>query len=111
MEKRWVLKETSDREVVKTLAQELNIDRNLAELLIQRGITTFEKARSFFRPSLSDLHDPFEMKDMSAAIDRIETAIQGKQKILVYGDYDVDGTTAVALVYTFFRKFYNQLDF
>jgi single-stranded-DNA-specific exonuclease len=111
MEKRWVLKETSDREVVKTLAQELNIDRNLAELLIQRGITTFEKARSFFRPSLSDLHDPFEMKDMSAAIDRIESALEENQKILVYGDYDVDGTTAVALVYTFFHKFYDQLDF
>jgi single-stranded-DNA-specific exonuclease len=111
MEKRWVLKESSDREMVKNLAGELNIDRNLAELLIQRGITTFEEARSFFRPSLSDLHDPFLMKDMTAAIDRIETALEENQKILVYGDYDVDGTTAVALVYTFFHKFYDQLDF
>jgi len=111
MEKRWVLKESSDREVVKKLAQELNIDRNLAELLVQRGITTFEQARSFFRPSLSDLHDPFLMRDMSAAIDRIQEALEENQKILVYGDYDVDGTTAVALVYTFFHKFYDRLDF
>jgi len=111
MEKRWVLKESSDREMVKNLALELNIDRNLAELLIQRGITTFEEARSFFRPSLSKLHDPFLMKDMSAAIDRIEIALEENQKILIYGDYDVDGTTAVALVYTFFHKFYDQLDF
>ena len=64
MEKRWVLKESSDREIVKNLAQELNIDRNLAELLVQRGITTFEGARSFFRPSLTNLHDHFGMKDM-----------------------------------------------
>jgi single-stranded-DNA-specific exonuclease len=111
MEKRWVLKESSGREVVKNLARELNIDQNLADLLIQRGITTFDKARSFFRPSLTDLHDPFEMKDMSAAIDRIESALEENQKILIYGDYDVDGTTAVALVYTFFHKFYDQLDF
>jgi len=111
MEKRWVIKESGDRELVKNLAVELNIDRNLAELLVQRGITTFDEARAFFRPSLSDLHDPFLMKDMSVAIDRIETAINEKQKILIYGDYDVDGTTAVALVYTFLHKFYDQLDF
>jgi single-stranded-DNA-specific exonuclease len=111
MEKRWVLKETSDREIVKSLAQELNIDLNLSELLVQRGIKTFDEAKAFFRPSLTDLHDPFLMKDMPAAIDRIEAALEENQKILVYGDYDVDGTTAVALVYTFFHKFYDQLDF
>ncbi len=111
MEKRWVLKESGNREVVKTLAQELNIDLNLAELLIQRGITSFDEARSFFRPTLANLHDPFKMKDMAAAIDRIESALEENQKILIYGDYDVDGTTAVALVYTFFHKFYDQLDF
>jgi single-stranded-DNA-specific exonuclease len=111
MDKRWVTKETSDREVVKNLAQELNIDLNLSELLVQRGIKTFEEARAFFRPSLSNLHDPFLMKDMDLAITRIEEAIKGNQKILVYGDYDVDGTTAVALVYTFFHKFYDLLDF
>jgi single-stranded-DNA-specific exonuclease len=111
MEKRWVTKESSDREIVKSLAEELNIDRNLAELLVQRGITTFEQARAFFRPSLSNLHDPFLMKDMAEAINRIEKAIKGNEKILVYGDYDVDGTTAVALVYTFLHKFYDKLDF
>ena len=83
MEKRWVTKESSDREIVKNLAEELNIDRNLAELLVQRGITTFEQARAFFRPSLSNLHDPFLMKDMAEAINRIETAIKGNEKILV----------------------------
>jgi single-stranded-DNA-specific exonuclease len=111
MEKRWVLKESSDQELVKNLARELSIDRNLAELLVQRGIKTFDEARAFFRPSLSMLHDPFLMQNMSVAIDRIETAIKTGQKILVYGDYDVDGTTAVALVYTFLHKFYDQLDF
>jgi len=78
MEKRWVVKEPCDLEVVKPLAQELNIDRNLAELLLQRGIKTFEEAKAFFRPSLSNLHDPFLMKDMTAAIGRIETALEGK---------------------------------
>ena len=111
MEKRWVIKETGDRELVKNLAQQLNIDRNLAELLVQRGISNFDGAKAFFRPSLTDLHDPYKMKDMTVAIDRIETAIKNNQKILVYGDYDVDGTTAVALVYTFLHKFYDQLDF
>ena len=111
MEKRWVTKESSDREIVKNLAEELNIDRNLAELLVQRGITTFEQARAFFSTSLSNLHDPFLMKDMAEAINRIETAIKGNEKILVYGDYDVDGTTAVALMYTFLHKFYDKLDF
>ena len=111
MEKRWVLKASSDQELVKNLARELSIDRNLAELLVQRGIKTFDEARAFFRPSLSMLHDPFLMQNMSVAIDRIEIAIKTGQNILIYGDYDVDGTTAVALVYTFFHKFYDQLDF
>ncbi len=111
MEKRWVIKESGDPGLVKDLAGTLSIDPNLAELLIQRGIKTFDEAKAFFRPSLSNLHDPFLMQDMSVAIDRIETAIKTNQKILVYGDYDVDGTTAVALVYTFLHKFYDQLDF
>jgi single-stranded-DNA-specific exonuclease len=111
MEKRWVVKEEGDLQYVETLAQELNIDQHLANLLVQRGITTFEEAKAFFRPSLDSLHDPFLMKDMEEAIHRIEIAIRNNEKILVYGDYDVDGTTAVALVYTFFHKFYNNLDF
>lgn len=111
MEKRWVLKSQGDRETVQHLADALNVDYNLANLLVQRGITTFEEARSFFRPSLSELHDPFLMKDMDKAVERLEKAIRNKEKILVYGDYDVDGTTAVALVYTFLKSFYEYVDF
>ena len=111
MEKRWVLKEKGEKNCVERLAQALNIDKNLASLLVQRGITTFEDARVFFRPKLEDLFDPFLMKDMEKAMERIETAFLKNEKILVYGDYDVDGTTAVALVYTYFHKIYNPIDF
>jgi single-stranded-DNA-specific exonuclease len=111
MIKRWVVKKQGDREVVQHLADSLNVDYNLANLLVQRGIRSFEDARSFFRPSLTELHDPFLMKDMDRAVKRIETAIRNGEKILVYGDYDVDGTTAVALVYTFLKSFYDKVDF
>jgi single-stranded-DNA-specific exonuclease len=111
MEKRWVVKEQGDLQLVRKLAQELNIDEHLANLLVQRGVSTFDEAKAFFRPSLDNLHDPFLMKDMEEAIHRIDEAIRNNEKILVYGDYDVDGTTAVALVYTFFHKFYNRLDY
>ena len=104
MEKRWRVKTQSESTFVDQLASEVGIDKVLANLLIQRGVTSFETAKSFFRPSLTDLHDPFLMKDMDKAISRIEKAIQSQEKILVYGDYDVDGTTAVALVYSFFKK-------
>ena len=104
MEKRWSINSGIDETVVNQLALELNIDKILAKMLIQRGITNFEEAKKFFRPSLDDLHDPFLMKDMDKAIIRIEKAIKNKEKILVYGDYDVDGTTAVSLVYSFFKK-------
>jgi len=111
MEKRWVLKEKGDPEIVARLCQELSIDENLVQLLVQREITTFEEARDFFRPSLENLHDPFLMKDMDKAILRIEEAFKNKEHILVYGDYDVDGTTAVALVYTFLKEHYDEIDF
>lgn len=111
MEKRWVLKEQGDPGVIEALAKSLTIDTQLASLLVQRGVTTFDEAKAFFRPQLSDLHDPFLMKDMDKAVARVEKAIQNGEKILVYGDYDVDGTTAVALVYTFFKRFYEKLDF
>jgi len=111
MEKRWVYKDQGDEHIVRKLADELSIDLNLSNLLVQRGINTFDQARSYFRPQLEDLHDPFLMKDMDKAIDRITTAIENKEKILVYGDYDVDGTTAVALVYTFINQFYHNIDF
>jgi len=98
-------------ETVQLLSQALNIDHNLANLLAQRGIKTFEEARSFFRPSLEELHDPFLMKDMDKAVERIEKAIKNGEKILVFGDYDVDGTTAVALVFTFLKSIYQNIDF
>ena len=104
VEKRWVLKPYGNSEEVTSLAAELKINRILVNLLVQRGITTFDEAKRFFRPSLDHLHDPFLMKDMDKAIERIGVAIRRKEKILVYGDYDVDGTTAVSLVYTFLKS-------
>lgn len=111
MDKRWVLKEQGEEAKIQHLSQVLNIDRNLANLLVQRGISTYEEARSFFRPSLQELHDPFLMKDMQKAVERIQLALERKEKILVYGDYDVDGTTAVSLVYTFLRTIYDNVDY
>ncbi len=111
MEKRWVLKEQAAGEKVEKLSKELNVDSVIANLLVQRGIETYEQARVFFRPELSDLHDPFLMKDMQSAVDRLNKAITDKEKILVYGDYDVDGTTAVALVYSYLRRFHNNIGF
>jgi len=111
MDKRWVVKPQGDPEKVREIAKELTIDNSLANLLVQRGINTLMEAKTFFRPSLSDLHDPFLMKDMYKAIARITHAIVNKERILVYGDYDVDGTSAVALVYTFFQSFHDEIDF
>lgn len=111
MEKRWILKKEGESEKVEHLSRVLNIDHNLANLLVQREIYTFEQARKFFRPELSQLHDPFLMKDMDSTIKRIEMAIQRNERIMVYGDYDVDGTTAVALVYTFLTSIYHNVDF
>ncbi len=111
MTKRWVLKQNVDPKKVKELSESLNINKTLAKLLVQRNIHTFDEARNFFRPSLEQLHDPFLMKDMEKAVSRIDEAIKNKEKILVYGDYDVDGTTAVALVYTFFKDFHDQIGF
>ncbi len=111
MKKRWVIRQQDKPEVVRNLARALNIDEHLAALLVQRNVRTYEEAREFFRPDLKQLHDPFLMKDMDKAVDRIERAIAQNEKILIYGDYDVDGTTAVALVYTFLKQFYDALDF
>lgn len=108
---KWILKEPADPEKVTRLATEVGIDRVLAELLVKRGVETFEEARSFFRPDLSNLHDPFLMKDMDRAVERVRKAIVSGEKILVYGDYDVDGTTAVALVYSFLKRFTSNIDF
>ena len=111
IEKKWVVKEQGNPAAVRQLAQELGIDQVLANLLVQRGIDTFAKAREFFRPDLGMLHDPFLMKDMDKAVDRIDRAIIDRERILVYGDYDVDGTTAVSLVYSFFRQFNPNIEY
>ena len=100
-----MVKEVTDPSTVARLSAELGIDAVLAALLVQRDIRTFEEARAFFRPNLASLHDPFLMKDMDKAVARLRKAVEGKEKILIYGDYDVDGTTAVALVYSFLGKF------
>ena len=104
VEKIWKLREGIDAENVRQLSSELGVDPVLAELLVQRDVRTFEQARSFFRPNLNDLHDPFLMQDMDKAVERVRHAVVTGEKILVYGDYDVDGTTAVSLVYSFLRR-------
>jgi len=104
IDKRWSLKLQPDAALVEGLSKVLNINNTLAALLIQRGVTNFDEAKKFFRPSINDLHDPFLMKDMDKAIERIDLALANNEKILVYGDYDVDGTTAVALVYSFLKE-------
>ena len=110
-ERKWILKDPADAETVSRLSSELGVDPVLAELLVQRGVTTFAQARSFFRPSLDDLHDPFLMKDMDKAVERVGRAVATGEKILVYGDYDVDGTTAVSLVYSFIRELTESVGF
>ena len=104
IDKRWVIKPQGESEKVANLASQLNIPPVLANLLVQRGIATYNEATRFFNPKLSDLHDPFLMKDMDKAVERIDRAVKTGEKIMVYGDYDVDGCTAVALVYTFLRS-------
>ncbi|MDB5025586.1 MAG: recJ [Mucilaginibacter sp.] len=111
MNKRWAVREKPDNEDVIKLADALTIDTVLSTLLIHRGITNYEDARYFFRPEVRHLHDPFLMADMEKAVERIENAIMAGEKILVYGDYDVDGTTSVSLVYSFFRKLYDPIEY
>ncbi len=111
MEKRWAKIEPGDENIINHLSQELNIDQSLAQILVQRGITNFEDARYFFRPTLTQLHDPFLMKDMELAVNRISEALKNQEKIMVYGDYDVDGTTAVTLTYSFFSRFTSEITY
>jgi single-stranded-DNA-specific exonuclease len=111
MRKSWKIKKPADNNDLKHLSAALNIDMAIANLLIQRGIKTFPEARSFFRPQLSDLHDPFLMKDMDKAVARIKQAIDRKEKVMVYGDYDVDGTTSVALMFSFLRTRIAEIDY
>jgi len=111
MEKKWIIKEKGDNVVVRQLAGALGVTESLANLMVQRNIKTPADAHTFFHPSLEYLHDPFMMKDMNIAVDRLSTAIKRNEKILVYGDYDVDGTTAVALVYSFLREQYSNVEY
>lgn len=121
MEKQWVIKPQGQEQKVEELAKKLRVDCKtkadfeayniVANLLVQRGIDSFEDAKHFFRPSLKDLNDPFLMNDMDKAVERIFVAIQAHEKILVYGDYDVDGITAVALVYSYLQSFYSEIDY
>ncbi|MEO6134064.1 MAG: single-stranded-DNA-specific exonuclease RecJ [Ginsengibacter sp.] len=107
MDKRWKILE-ADKDEVDTLQQSLAISSSLCNILVERGINTFQKAKDYFRPQHSQLHDPFLMKDMHKAVSRIIQAIEGNQKILIYGDYDVDGTTSVALMYRFLKTIYKE---
>ena len=108
MQSRWVVKQDGDVQVVKHLMEVLSVDAHLANLLAQREVQSFEEAKAFFRPEISQLHDPFLMKDMDKAVERVLRALKGNEKILIYGDYDVDGTTSVALVYSYLKKYFKK---
>ena len=109
-EKLWRV-QSYDKKKSESLSKSLGVSKIISNLLVQRGIDSFNKSRNFFRPSLANLHDPFLMKDMKKAVDRISNAILQKQKILIYGDYDVDGTTSVAMLYSFFKKYAVSIDY
>ncbi len=111
MEKIWNLKKQGGQNEVKHLSVALNVNMVIARLLVQRGIKTFDEAKMFFRPRLSDLHDPFLMKDMDKAVERLELAIANKEKVIIYGDYDVDGTTSVALMYSFLKPRIDEIEY
>ena len=105
----WEVNSADSKKEIKTLSKQLNVCNTTASLLITRDIKSFEDAKTFFRPSLDHLHDPFLMKDMGKAVKRILEAISNDEKILIYGDYDVDGTSSVALVCKFLRCFLEDL--
>jgi len=110
-EKLWTIKKCDDKESVERLMRELRVDRLIATLLVQRGIHNYDEAKQFFRPQITDLHDPFLMKDMDKAVERLTKAIVSHEKIIVFGDYDVDGTTATALMIRFLKKQNANVDF
>jgi single-stranded-DNA-specific exonuclease len=109
VEKKWNIHQLKNPEVISSLQNELSVDETIAKLLSLRGINTFEEAKTFFRPTLDMLHDPFLMKGMDVAVERIIKAIANKEKVLIFGDYDVDGTTSVALVYSFFKNYISEI--
>lgn len=110
MNKRWLQREIPPTELIQALSKAININMYLATVLVQRGITDFDSAKKFFRPSLDQLHDPFLMKGMEDAVERLKLAIDNREKILIYGDYDVDGTTSVALVFRYLHTFYQNCE-
>ncbi len=111
MQKKWIVKPKADQTKAEELIKTLNIDPNIINLLINRGIDNYEKAKIFFRPKLEDLHNPFLMKDMDSAVGRLTEAIINKERILLFGDYDVDGTTAVSLMYLFLIKYTQNIGY
>ncbi|HEY1045900.1 MAG TPA: single-stranded-DNA-specific exonuclease RecJ [Bacteroidia bacterium] len=108
---RWTASPKLNDQKVELLAERINVSPTIATLLLQRGVETFEQAKKFFRPQLADLYDPFLMKDMDKAIERIIKAIANKERILIYGDYDVDGTTSVSIVYSFYKKITSNIEY
>jgi single-stranded-DNA-specific exonuclease len=111
MEKKWHIKNGQESSKIEALRAELKVDRIVAELLLQRGIDDFKKAQEFFRPDLNNLHDPFLMKDMDKAVARIAQAIKNKERVLLFGDYDVDGTTAVALLFSILKEYLHTIEY
>lgn len=111
MEYKWIIREKADPKAVESLGKEINLNQTLANMLVNRGVDTFQKAKDFFRPDPDKLHDPYLMKDMDKAVERLALAIHKEEKILVYGDYDVDGTTSVAMFYGFLKQFYSHVSF
>ena len=111
MDRIWNLKDQGDINVIKHLSAALNVNMVITNLLVQRNITNYQEAQAFFRPKMADLHNPFLMKDMDKAVERLEQAIRKEEKVLIYGDYDVDGTTSVALMYRFLHSRIKNLDY
>ena len=111
MEKQWKIHSNENKQAIKELKQDLNVDEIIAKLLVQRNIFSYQEAKDFFRPELKHLHDPFLMNGMDVAVNRITKAIETNEKVLIYGDYDVDGTTAVSVVYSFFKEHIAQIDY
>lgn len=111
MEKKWIIRSDSESEIINVLANSINVSKPIASLLVHRGITNYEDAKKFFRPSLDQLHDPFLILDMQKAVDRIQTAIGNDEKVMIYGDYDVDGTTSVTMMYTFLQNKFSNIHY
>ena len=111
MQKRWLVSDPIPEEEIKTLSNALKVNTAVAEILLQRKITSFAEAESFFRPKIEMLHDPFLMKGMGLAVSRLEQALENQEKVMLYGDYDVDGTSSVAMLYTYFKNRLDNLTF